>query len=136
MRGQRGSAESISVADCAQLPHLLASNLRLNAHLGTNGRAVGNRPDQLYLEPLVAVGVVPIEEIVLSVVGHEEVEESIVVVIAPPALVGISSIVDEAAGRDARESAITVVAIKKVVQTVPAEEKVNEAVVVEVTPLR
>src|SRR6266487_4875491 len=81
----------------AQLPHGLSTNGCLHSDFGPNGRAVGNGAHQFEFEPTITVAVVAIEAIgyraAFPASGYDQVQETVVVVVAPGATHGISIVV-------------------------------------------
>src|SRR6185503_2672290 len=104
-----------------------------------NGRPVRCCPNASNVDPIVAVGAVEVEEIVLwtcvRTVRHEEVKKTVVVVVSPNAGDRFPAIMDDAAGGDFAKLAIAVIVIKKVV-SVPdiGYEQIQETVIIIITP--
>src|SRR5262245_29669005 len=90
---------------------------RLHADFRADGVAVRCGADATNLKPGVRVAVVPVKKIGPAPlpIGHEQIEKTVVVVIAPRAAGGIPAIVDDAAGGHFAERAVAVVVIESVV---------------------
>src|SRR5438105_4090129 len=110
MRFQRVLADATAPADFAQLPNRLSTNGGLRAHLRADGGAIGYRADALDLEPIVTVAVVVIEAIVFraeqAALRHEQVQETVVVVVAPGATNGNANVLQSPTRKDPREGGV------------------------------
>src|SRR4030095_10129270 len=94
--------------------------------------------DAAHLEPGVRVAVVPIEKVRSAAlpVRDEEIEEAVVVVIAPRTTGGIAAVVHDAAGGHFGERAIAVVVIERLILPgTVGDKEVEEPIVVIVGPL-
>src|SRR5438105_4709064 len=84
---------------------------------------------------MVAVAIIMVEKIVLAVaIGDEQIEETIVVIIAPGAAHRACCIRGDAAGGDSRERAIAVIVVQKIPLAIVCHEQIKEAVVIVVAP--
>ena len=114
----------------------------MHANLGSDRGAIGNAPGALNHQPVVAVSIVAVEQIVLPVqIGDEQIEETIVVIVSPGAPISNGAVIDEASRRDFREGAIPVVMVKKIVLARAArravgDEKIEEPIIVVICPGR
>ncbi len=144
MRFQRILIERGAGVDFAQLPQGLSTNGCLHSDFGPNGRAVGNGAHQFEFEPAITVAVVAIEAIgyraAFPASGQEQVQETVVVVVAPCATHGISSVVvHKAAGKYPGEGAVAIVVIEIIYAGTDSDfamrhEQINKPVIVIVAP--
>src|SRR5205085_12259762 len=78
--------------------------------------SVRNPSDASHRQPVVAISIVPIKQIVLSIeIGDEQIDKAIIVVISPGASVAHRGVTHHAAGRNFRERPVAVVMIQKIV---------------------
>ena len=69
--------------DLAHLPARLARDCCLHANLRSKAGPIGDTPGALDDQPIIAVSVVAVEKIILIIqIRHEQIEESIVVVVS------------------------------------------------------
>src|SRR6185436_20286390 len=93
------------------------------------------RADASHRNPVVGVALVEIKKILLiKPIGHEQIQEAIVVVVAPGNPVGISSLTDNRAGGNLRERSVAIVMIKKIFPQPVAHKQVQIPIVVIVRP--
>ena len=106
---------AIPAGDLAHLPAPRSGNGCLDPDLRPDGGAIGNGAHAFDPNPMVAVTVIMVEKIVLpGTFRHKQIEEAVIVVIAPNAANGIASVCHDVAAKNFAERPITVVAIKKV----------------------
>jgi len=137
MTEQTGLAEAGAAGDFAELPGFLSAQRGLHPYSGADAVAVRRRADASHLEPVITVPVVPVEEIRTAAlpVGDEEVEEAIIIIIAPGRARRVASIIHHAAGCDLRERTITIVVVERFVLTARVRRKqIEKSIVVVVGP--
>src|SRR5438552_14116024 len=106
------TAKTAATGNLTQLPEGLAADGCLRTNLGADRRSVRDRADEPEVQPRVAVAIVSIEEVVRALpykaVGDEQIQEAVIVVIAPNRAAAIAQIVNEAAGSDLSECAVPI----------------------------
>ena len=101
----------------AELPHDLPPDRRFDPDFGADGGAVRKGPDQFEVDPVIAIAVVVIEKISLAgkiSVRHIQIQEPVVVVIAPSRGDGLDGFIDGSGVGDFGKCAIAVVVEEKV----------------------
>src|SRR5438034_1007326 len=87
-----------------------------DSHFCADTRSVRKSADAAHGEPVVAIPIVPIKQIVLVVeISNEQIDKAVIVVIAPGAALRSSAIRDDASGNNSRKCPITIVVVKKIV---------------------
>src|SRR5437867_302524 len=144
MRFQRVLADPHAPADFAQLPKRLSADGGLHAYLRADGRAIGNSADALDFEPIVRVAVVAIQGVVFGAddpaVRYEQIQETVIVVVAPGATYGIGNVLHRTAAKNPREGTVAIVVIESISAGILSNagsrrhKQIDEPIIVIVTP--
>src|SRR5262249_35032021 len=135
---------TVTARNLAHLDNMLAADPRRHPHLGADGRSIGPGGQKLNLDPVVRrargivverTSLVMIEKAITAVDRNEQVHEPVVIIVSPGAASIWSHVLDDHTGGNLRESAVSIVVIEQVVQSLSsANEQVQVAVVVVVGP--
>src|SRR5437660_1424517 len=93
-----------AAADFAHLPESASLDGRFHPHLGADGRPIGNSPYESELSPAIAVAVVTKQQVrrySVQAAGDDQIEKSVVVVIAPRTTPSRTDLIDKAAAQNA-----------------------------------
>src|SRR5438034_4406556 len=137
MTEQARLTEAGATGDFAELPGFLSAQRGLHPHFSADAVAVRRRADASHLEPVIAVPVVAIKTIWTAAlpVGHEQIEEAVVIVVRPGRARRVSSVIHNAAGRDFGEGAITIIVVERIVLAARIRGKeIEKPVVVVINP--
>src|SRR4030095_13718530 len=116
-----------AAGDLAHLPALQARDCRLHANLRSEAGPIGNATGTLDDQPIIAVSVVAVEKIILIIqIRHEQIEESIVVVVSPGAAITNGAVICQAARGDFREGTVAIVMVEKIILSRAAGRAVGD----------
>ena len=128
----RDAALSVIPRPSSDFPHLsqISSN-QLNP--GSNAIPVADRPHRLNDKPVIATGIVPIQDICPVTVDHIDVKITIIIVVAPPCAESVSPIIDPGFTGDIGERTITMVVIQHIGLPSICQIDIQIAIVIAIT---
>src|SRR5207244_4071315 len=105
----------IAARNLPKLPALCSANVRPDPDLRPNRRPIGDGPHAPDAQPMIAIAVIMVEEIVLArSIRHKKIKEAVVIVIAPGASDGITAVGDDVARGYFAKRPVPVIPIEKI----------------------